>query len=161
MTTHFSILILTVGIPGAGKTRWVNEYLKSHPYTHVISTDMIRRELTGVEQCIDPTQNERIHDEARQRAKYIIHNPSNYGGNCGMGPEIIIDSTNVDVMEWLKYKQIGASVLLAKVFETDPDQAMENQKNRERKVPREIVEMKWGEYQKNKQYIPYIFNMII
>lgn len=153
-----STIILTIGIPGAGKTRWVNKYLKTHPLTYVISTDKLREELTGIEQCVNPSQNEWIHNEARKRAKAILEDPLSKGG---MGPEIIIDSTNVEKEEWEKYRKLGSTLLLAKIFETTPSQAMEYQKNRERFVPLEIVEMKWKQLQTNKQFIPLYFNMIL
>ena len=38
---HFSILKLTIGAPGSGKSTWVREYKKTHPLTYVISTDEI------------------------------------------------------------------------------------------------------------------------
>ena len=155
--TRFSILILTIGIPGAGKTRWVNEYKKTHPLTYVISTDELRKEITGNEQCIDPSQNGMIHDEARKRAKAIIDDPNSDGG---LGPEIIIDSTNVELNEWLEYKKLGASLILAKVFEVPPNIAMEHQLYRERFVPKEILDIKWKQLQKNKQFLSSIFNMI-
>ena len=61
-----SIVILTVGIPGAGKSTWVQDFIKKRRFT-VISTDEIRKELTGIEQCVDPSQNDMIHDEARRK----------------------------------------------------------------------------------------------
>lgn len=154
---RFSIIILTIGIPGSGKTTWVNEYIKTHPLTYVVSTDDLRKELTGFEQCIDPSQNTMIHDEARNRVKKILEDPNSKGG---FGPEIIVDSTNCDVEEWIKYKQLNSSLLLAKVFETPPLTAMKHQETRERKVPLEIVEMKWNQYQKNKHLLSKIFNMV-
>lgn len=160
MTTRFSILILTIGIPGAGKSTWVNEYKKTHPYVYVISTDEIRKEVTGVEQCIDPSMNTKIHSIAKERVKAILDNPDNYGLNKGLGPEIIVDSTNVDVQEWVEYKNLGSTVIVGKVFNTTPDQAMKNQNNRERLVPREIVDMKWERLQRNKKYLNKIFNML-
>lgn len=153
----FSILILTIGIPGAGKTTWVKKYLQQHPYAHVISTDSIRKELTGEKQC-DPTQNEWIHGEAKKRVKEILDNPNS---SIGMGPEIIVDSTNVDVEEWIAYKKLGASVILAKVFDTDVDTAMKNQEGRSRFVPRFVLEDKWTTLQKNKKFLPLVFNMLI
>lgn len=152
----FSVLILTIGIPGSGKTSWVKEYKKTHPLTFVVSTDDIRKELTGVEQCVNPSQNEWIHTTARNRVKEILSRKDHYG----LGPEIIVDSTNVDLEEWLKYKDLGASVILAKVFDVPPLQAMEYQKNRERKVPLEIVQNKWDTLQHNKKFLPLVFNMI-
>lgn len=153
----FSILILTIGIPSSGKTSWVKEYLKTHPLTRVISTDDLRKELTGFEQCVDPSQNEWIHNTARERVKEILKNKNFFG----LGPEIIVDSTNVDVEEWLKYKELGATVILAKVFDITPEQALTFQQNRERKVPLNIIQDKWNALQKNKKYLPLIFNMIL
>lgn len=159
---HFSILILTIGIPGAGKSSWVKKYVERHPHTHVISTDVIRKECTGEEQCVDPSQNDWIHDEARRRAKKIIDDPASYGAKAvGFGPEIIIDSTNVCVDEWLRYKKLGASVIVAKIFDVSVDEAMRNQENRERKVPRNIVQSKFEDLEKNKKYLKQVFNMIL
>jgi predicted kinase len=154
----FSILILTIGIPGSGKTRWVKKYMQKHKLTYVISTDEIRKELTGHEQCIDPLMNDMIHDEARKRVKKILDDPNSTNG--AMGPEIIVDSTNCELNEWIKYKELGASVMRAIVFERTPEQAFENEKNRERKVPLEILKMKYDQYNTFKIYLTKIFNMI-
>jgi len=156
----FSVLILTIGIPGSGKTTWVKEYSKSHPLSIIISTDQIRMDLFGTMQC-DPNQSEQVHDEARNRVKKILDDPSFYTGNYPIGPTIVVDSTNCDIQEWLKYKNLGSSVMLAKVFDVPPDEAENRQRNRERYVPRFVLEDKWKLYQKNKEYIPLIFNMIL
>lgn len=155
---RFSILILTIGIPGSGKSYWVNEYIKTHPLTYVVSNDKLRQELTGTDLCVDPSQNMMIYEEARRRTKKILEDPNSKGG---MGPEIIIDATNVDVDEWLRYKEIGASVIVAKVFDISVDEAMKRQEHRERKVPREILEIKKEKLEKNKKFLPFIFNMIL
>ncbi len=156
----FSALILTIGIPGCGKTTWVNEYLKKYPNgTYVISTDAIRLELTGNEQCVDPSQNPMIHGEARKRAKNIIDKRAEIFKKNGTWPVIIIDSTNVDVEEWIAYKQLGASIMMAKVFDVEPEEAMKRMENRERKVALEILEWKWKTLQENKHAIPKLFNM--
>ena len=158
----FSVLILTIGIPGSGKSTWVKEYQKKHSNgVFVISTDEIRKELTGIEQCIDPTQNSRIHEEARNRAKAIIDDRKNLSKKYGTWPVIIIDSTNVDVEEWIAYKKLGAHIMMAKIFDVTPDEAMKRMENRERKVPREILEWKWETLEKNRKVIPNFFNLII
>lgn len=154
----FSVLILTIGIPSSGKTSWVQEYKKTHPLTYIISTDEIRRELTGTEVCKDPSQNDFIHSEARRRVTQILNDPNSLGG---IGPEIIVDSTNVDVEEWLEYKNLGASVILAKIFDIAVEKAIQNQTFRERKVPHEIIIKKWETFQRNKKFLPYIFNMLL
>ena len=158
----FSVLILTIGIPGSGKTTWVKQYQKQHANgTYVISTDRIRQELTGHEQCIDPTQNPMIHEEARKRAKLLIENAKNLRLCNGTWPVIIIDSTNVEVEEWLAYKELGATLMLAKIFDVEPKEAIQRMDNRERKVPLEILEMKWKTLETNREKIPKIFNMIV
>ena len=157
---HFSKLILTIGIPGSGKTRWVNKYVKKHPLTHVISTDALRKELTGTEICIDPSQSGWIHEQARQRAKAILDDPNNYSPYT-LGPEIIIDSTNVELEEWIAYKNLGATLMLAKIFDVEPKEAIKRMDNRDRKVPLEILEMKWKKLESNREKTPKLFNMII
>ena len=158
----FCVLILTIGIPGCGKSTWVEEYKKHYPNgCFVISTDAIRKELTGEEQCVNPAQNPMIHEEARKRAKNIIDNRKEISTKYGTWPVIIIDSTNVDIEEWIAYKQLGASVMMAKVFNVTPQEAMKRMENRERKVPLHILEWKWELLEKNKYAIPKIFNLII
>lgn len=155
----FTMIILTIGIPGAGKTTWVKEYRKKHPLTYVVSTDEIRKELTGKYDCV-PSENTKIHDEARKRVKQILEDRSNYVRN-GFGPEVIVDSTNVDVLEWIKYKALNPTLLLAKVFDVTPEQAMKNQESRSRKVPMNILRDKWETLQNNKGYIPHLFNLLL
>jgi len=156
---QISILILTIGIPGSGKSRWVKKYKKTHPLTYVISTDEIRKELTGYEQCIDPSQNDMIHDEARKRIKQILEE-SKKKKHQYVGPEIIVDSTNCELNEWLKYKELGATIIRAVIFERTPDEAFKNQMNRERQVPLPILQMKYDQYNKYKKFLPKLFNML-
>ena len=160
---HISIIVLTIGIPGCGKTTWVkNEFLKKHKYAYVISSDQIRKEITGSERC-DPKQSQMIHDEIRKRVKNIIDDPENYGGNKGMGPTIIVDATNTDVQEWLKFKELNATLLFAKVFDVDVDESYKRMTTlrQDRIVPKEVLQEKWKELQNNKKYLEYIFNMLL
>lgn len=156
---HFSILKLTIGAPGSGKTTWVKEYKKTHPLTYIISTDEIRKELTGTSGC-DPSQSSMIHDVARKRVQEILDDPANYGENQGMGPEILVDSTNDEIEEWLKYKELKPSAMVAIVFKIDIEEAMKRQFIRGRIVPRDVVERKWRNIEKNLKYLPCFFNMI-
>lgn len=157
----FSIIILTIGIPSSGKTTWVKQYMSEHPNTYLISTDQLREELTGTTAC-DPHQNEMIHNEARERARAILSNPANYKNHgLGFGPEILIDSTNTDIGEWIKYRNLHPCLLIAKLFDVSVEEAMKKQENRERKVPKEVIEQKWQELQENKPKIPYFFNMVL
>lgn len=145
------LLILTIGVPSAGKTTWVKEYLKDHGATCVVSNDQIRKELTGSDDC-DPAMNSRVYAEAHRRAAKFLSEKK----------DVIVDATNVDIREWLAYKQIanGESILAAKVFNTPPDKALQFQKGRLRQVPKEVIEAKWKMLEDNRKFLPYIFNYI-
>lgn len=158
----FSVLILTIGVPGSGKSTWCEKYKKEHPNgTYIISTDTIRKEMTGVEQCIDPNMNSMIHEEARKRAKDIISKRKEIFRQIGTWPVIIIDSTNTEVNEWYEYKKLNPGLMKAKLFgDVTPELAFERIKNRERKVPLNIIQMKWDELQKNLSFLKNFFNII-
>lgn len=162
MTSKFSILILTVGIPGSGKSTWVKQYTEKYPLTFVVSTDEIRKELNqGVYVC-HPEENDYIHQLAMDRVKTILENPENYTGSRSLGPVIIVDSTNVEVQDWLKYKALGSAVILVKYFDVNPEEANKRQQGRQDKiVPLHVLQEKWEKIQENKKYFRYIFNTIL
>lgn len=155
----FSVLILTVGIPGAGKSTWVKNYLKQYPLTFVISTDEIRKELFGSSVC-NPLQSEQVHDEARKRVKNILDDPNSYDENHPLGPTIVVDSTNCAVEEWQKYKRLGATLMAGKYFNVNPEEAMKHQITRKRIVPLDVLQQKWKKLQQDKIYFPCFFNII-
>ena len=160
--SHFSMLILTAGIPGSGKTTWVKEYCEHYPLTYVVSTDEIRKERNnGVYYC-DANESDFIHQLAMSRVKDILEDPENYKGSRLLGPCIIVDSTNCDVEDWLKYKALGAAVILVKYFDVPPEVADKRQQGREDKiVPYQVLQEKWEKLQENKKYFKFIFNMIL
>ena len=155
---RFSILILTIGIPGSGKSTWTKEYQKQHPLTYIVSTDAIREELMGTRRVDDASKSPMIHEEARKRVKQILDDPNSQGG---LGPEIIVDSTNVDVEEWAAYRKLNPSIMLAKVFDISVSEAMERQNERGFIVPQEVVQWKYDSLQKYKPYMQFFFNMIL
>lgn len=146
-----NLLILCIGIPGSGKSTWVKEYVRAHRATVVVSTDEIRKELTGTSEC-DASQNSFIYNEARVRVRKALLEKH----------DVIVDATNVDVHEWMAYKEIclDNTIKVAKVFNVPPEQALARMRDRERKVPKEIVERKWRQLQSNRQFLPYIFNFV-
>lgn len=156
----FSMIILTIGIPGSGKTTWVKEFAKKYPTTtFIVSSDEIRKELTGTYEC-NPEQNEMIHDEVVKRAKAILEDRKNYN-NGTLGPQVIIDSTNVSLEDWKKFKNLHPSLMVAKVFDVQPQDAFKRQSGRERKVPMYVLQAKWNTLEENRKYIPLFFNMIL
>ena len=147
-----NLLILCIGIPGSGKSTWAAKYLDEHKATTIISTDRLREELFGTTLC-NPAQSPLVHAEARRRARLALEEKK----------DVLVDSTNVDLSEWLAYKEICLpnTLRVAKVFKTTPEVAMRRMSKRERKVPYEVVATKWQALQNNMQFLPYIFNFII
>lgn len=48
--------ILLSAVPGAGKSTWALQYQMTHPHVYIVSSDDIRKELTGVYQNWDKEQ---------------------------------------------------------------------------------------------------------
>lgn len=152
----FSTLTLLIGIPGAGKTTWLNEYVRTHPSVDVVSTDKIREELFGTIVC-DPSQNDKVYEVARNKVDTLLRQKK----RIGFGPEVIVDSTNVDAHLWKQYKDLKPSVMFARVFLTPPEEAIKRMQHRTYKVPADVIERKWSELQNNLKYLNCIFNMVI
>ena len=78
-----SKLILLVGIPGAGKTTYANEYIKSNPNTIHLSSDTIRAELYG-DESIQGNPAE-VFSLMQKRAIEALND----------GKDVIYDATNI------------------------------------------------------------------
>ena len=143
-------LILTIGIPGSGKSTWAAGYAKENPNTIIVSSDGIRKELTGTEEC-DPSMNGKIFAVVRERvAKGILEH------------DVIVDATNTRVKDWKTYRELcpDGTEVCARFFDVDPDTAMEYQSHRERQVPREVLDRFWDTIQSNAAHIPEYFDVI-
>ena len=104
--------IMTVGIPGSGKSTWIGSQTEDES-TIVVCPDLIREELTG--SVSDQTQNGKVWWIAKQR---VIE-------GLNSGKNVILDATNVDGKQRRKFLQglpsgIG---LKAKIFNVDPEEA--------------------------------------
>ena len=53
--------ILLSAVPGAGKSTWALQYKKTHPHVFIVSSDDIRKELTGVYQNWDKNKKYGIY----------------------------------------------------------------------------------------------------
>ena len=146
------LLIMCIGIPGSGKTTWVNEYVKAHSATVVVSTDEIRKELYGTSEC-DARLNPIVYNEAKARTRKALEEKH----------DVIVDATNTDIDEWTAYKELcpDNTIRVAKVFDVEPEEAFARMQGRERKVPMEILEKKWHELLTWGQWLPFFFKYII
>lgn len=76
-------LILLVGIPGSGKTTYADRYIKEHPSTVHLSSDLIRNELWGSEAA--QGDNNEVFSLMQSRTVEALNN----------GQSVVYDATNV------------------------------------------------------------------
>lgn len=148
-----SVVILTIGLPGVGKSSWASEYVKAHPEFIILSTDKERILQTGTYVC-DRNTRFQIYDAVRDKArKHIIE-----------GHSLVIDATNTDLSEWIAYQQlclVYKAKLGCKVFNVPPEKAMEMQQHRSYIVPIDVVQEKWDQLVQNQGLIPYMFDFTL
>ncbi len=84
-------LIVTVGLPGAGKSTWL-----AHLGVNAISSDEIRRWISD-----DPT-NQRIHGRVFRTVRYLIVQRMEIGR-----PVTYVDATNLTAWERRPYIRLG------------------------------------------------------
>lgn len=136
-----------IGIPGAGKSIYAAK-LVERVNGRLVSTDAIRKELTGDENC-DPNMSDRVYFISRHRiAEYILDG------------DVVIDATNVHVRDWRKYRELvpEGTVLKAYWFEIPPAEALRRQEQRERKVPEEVIRRMWMAMSSNRKRLHDCFN---
>jgi predicted kinase len=130
--------IMTVGIPGSGKSRWVNSYkevminpnglggIQENNY-EVVCPDQIRKEITG--HISDITQDQRVWKIVKERVIEYLKE----------GKNVILDSTMVKSRKEF-IKDLPLCFRYAKVFRITPEEAIRRiQKDIENNVDRSKV----------------------
>ena len=124
-------LILTSGIPAAGKSTWLKLLLEDNPEMELICPDDIREQLTG--DAADQSKNA----EVWQMAYELLH-------VAFMGEkDVVFDSTMVDKKSRkapLKIAKKYGAEKIAIAFPVTLETALERNAGRDRKVPDFIIE---------------------
>lgn len=118
-------VIMTVGLPGSGKTTWAS----SQDGYEVFSSDEIRRELGDVN---DQTQNEKVFRILYERIKAALEE----------GKDCIYDATNLTAKNrraFLSYINGTHCKKTARVFVRSFDTIREQNENRDRTVPPDVI----------------------
>ena len=141
--TRIPKLLLTLGIPGSGKSFWVNS-LKGF---EIVNPDNIRKELTG--NISDQTQNAKVWAIASKR---VIE-------NLKAGKNVVLDATNVTEKGRNQFlRNILREIVFkkqAKVFEIDPEEAKKRIKadilsGKDRSnVPDEVVDRMFQQFKQS------------
>ena len=128
------VLLLLCGIPASGKSTFAKS-LQTH-YT-ILSSDKIRSELGDVN---DQSNNKKVFDILHERIREELLK----------GNSVIVDATNTK----RQYRKIILEAVsdidcfkLADVFLTDYQTCLERNAKRDRKVPEEVIQKMWNEFQ--------------
>ncbi|MFO8017686.1 MAG: ATP-binding protein [Promethearchaeia archaeon] len=128
------IFIMTIGIPGSGKTHWVRNNIPNNKF-NIVCPDLIRKEVTG--RISDVSQDDLVWDIAKNRVTDALKK----------GMNVVLDATNVNQKDRRKFvKTLPPHQLFAKRFEVSPKTAkkriqkdIESQKDRSH-VPQDVVD---------------------
>jgi predicted kinase len=123
--------IMTIGIPGSGKSTIINKLALSNPNYRVVCPDNIRKEITG--QISDVSQDYKVWQIVKERVVEALKEEK----NC------ILDSTMVKGKSRRDFiKDLPLCYRYAQVFEINPEKAKSRIKNDiENKVDRSNVPM--------------------
>ena len=123
-------LILLVGIPGSGKTTYAEKYIKEHPNTIHLSSDLIRKELWGSEAT--QGDNNEVFSLMQSRAIEALNN----------GQSVIYDATNITrkdrsyiIALCPKFVKIECHIIWAPI-----ETCIERDAARERTVGKEVID---------------------
>lgn len=124
-----SVLAITVGIPGSGKSTWaeiIGVFALGRPETMIVNPDKIREELTG--NASDQSQNHKVFERAHWLTeKYLVQ-----------GDNVIFDATNLTASARKPLMDIARrffALPLAVRFDVDTEVCRARNLARERVVP--------------------------
>ena len=127
------VLLITVGIPGSGKSTWI----QSQKGFEVVSLDKIRKQLTG--STTNQSREKEVVDIGKNKIRQLLN----------AGKNVIYDATNVKY--WFRnsmLKGLPPHIKKAKIFHVDPEEAkkrirqdIENKVDRSNVPPEKIDEL--------------------
>lgn len=136
-------LIMMCGIPGSGKSYYANEIKEKYNNVEIFSSDAIRKELFGDENC--QKDGALVFATLHERIKKRLEN----GGNC------IYDACNINykyrmefLMEIEAYNPYKMCFVVCEPYEV----CLKQNNSRERKVPESVIERMYKNF-----YIPQHF----
>lgn len=145
-----SQLIITLGIPGSGKSTWRKDFTSKHSEWEVICPDDLRKEITGDVSNI--TQDAKVWETAYHTLKEYLSNKE----------DVIFDSTACSTRTQKAIENIAKAhnaIIMYKIFEIDTQVAKDrivndlNHNVDRSKVPMEIVDKMAENFIKAKERV--------
>lgn len=135
-------VIISIGIPGSGKTTTLKEFAGKYGYGY-ISPDDIRIEMLG--NIADQSKNKEVADEVRKRTKEFLDS----------GETVVVDAVFGNVKgreDFLKFaRENGAEKIQGVVFNVPVEVAKDrNRKRTDHQVPEETIDKIAAEIKKAK-----------
>jgi len=145
-------VIISIGIPGSGKTTAIKKFAKEYGYGY-ISPDDIRIEMLG--DIADQSKNKEVADEVRKRTKEFLD----------IGETVVVDTvfgSSKGRKDFLDFaRESGAEKVQGVFFDVPAEVAKERNKNREdHQVPEAIIEKIAADFKESKPEIEEGFDGI-
>lgn len=143
-------IIITLGIPGSGKSTWRKDFVSKHPEYKVVCPDDLRKEITG--SVSDITQDAKVWETAYHNLKEYLDNKF----------DVIFDSTACNTRTQKAIENIAKernAIILYKIFDIDTETAKSRIQNDlssgvdRSKVPMEIVDKMAENFIKAKERV--------
>lgn len=144
-------LIVLSAVAGAGKSTWAEQYRKTHHHVHVVSSDEIRKELTG-------KYSDLSHDEEMWR---IYFDRIREYAAKDQDVTVIADSTNILNKYRLLYKDvIGFDKKVLVIIRKDlPVILKQNKERNEAKIiPEEAIKWMYENFEEPTEEVLSIFD---
>lgn len=130
---------MLIGLPGIGKSTFIRQQFNNQPIT-VLSTDAIRKELTGDE--ANTSKDKKMWATLYDRFESSLQSTRKNDANIVLDATFLNRKRRVSFFEiirnWIN-NQGGDCILNVFTFPVDPKLAIERQKGRDRKVPEKAI----------------------
>ena len=123
-------LIVLCGIPGSGKSSYAKSIASDHPEYVIHSSDAIRKEMFGDENCQD--DGDKVFTELHRRIREDLRN----------GKSVIYDACNIHSKRRMAFLRELKKIDCSKechIIATPYEMCLRNNWMRERKIPDEVI----------------------
>ena len=144
-------LIVLCAVAGAGKSTWAEQYRQTHHHVYVVSSDEIRKELTG-----------RYSDMSKDLEMWTIYfNRINEYREKHKDVTVIADSTNILNKYRLQYKDIvGFDKKVLVIIRKDLPVILKQNlaRSEEKQIPEEAIKWMYENFEEPSEEVLNIFD---